>query len=303
MKKNLIVILGPTASGKTAMAAKLAADFHGEIISADSRQVYRGMDLGTGKDLSEFRRGDGILPYHLVDIIEPQEEFNLFEFQKRFYSILNNLYERQILPVLVGGTGLYLESVLTDYVLPPARPDERLREELAGKSETELRSILLSMKPDLHNRTDLEDRDRLVRKIEIEKARQNPLNRRERIPLIHAGIFGLRWEREILRMKIAQRLRQRMEEGLIEEVSGLQKSGLSWERLDSFGLEYRYIARYLQNVITKDEMVSRLQIAIGQFAKRQMTWFRRMEKKGVKIEWITGTDYDAMYRRVLEMLS
>ena len=303
MKKNLIVILGPTASGKTSMAANLAADFHGEIISADSRQVYRGMDIGTGKDLSEFQRDDENLPYHLIDIIDPQEEFNVFEFQRRFYSVFSELNERQILTVLVGGTGLYLESVLTDYVLPPVKPDQRLRKALEEKSSTELRRILLSMKPDLHNKTDLEDKDRMIRRIEIERTRQNPLDKREQIPLIQAGIFGLYWERDELRMRIAERLRQRINSGMIEEVSRLHGSGLSWERLDSFGLEYRFISRYLQNVIARDEMISKLQIAIGQFAKRQMTWFRRMEKKGVKIEWIPGDDYSHLHGRVLKMLS
>jgi len=285
------------------MAANLAADFHAEIISADSRQVYRGMDIGTGKDLSEFRRDGENLPYHLIDIIEPQEEFSVFEFQRRFYSIFNELNEKQILAVLVGGTGLYLESVLTDYVLPPVKPDQRLRKELEEKSSMEVRRILLFMKPDLHNKTDLEDKDRMIRRIEIERARQNPLDRRERFPLVQAGIFGLRWEREALRRRIAERLRQRINSGMIEEVSRLHESGLSWERLDSFGLEYRFISRYLQNVMTRDEMILRLQIAIGQFAKRQMTWFRRMEKKGVKIEWIPGDDYSNLHGRVLEMLS
>jgi len=303
MKKNLIVILGPTASGKTSMAANLAADFHGEIISADSRQVYRGMDIGTGKDLSEFRRNGESLRYHLIDIIDPQEEFSVFEFQRRFYSVFDELNERQIFAVLVGGTGLYLESVLTDYVLPPVQTDRRLRNELEEKSLTELRRILLSMKPELHNKTDLEDKDRMIRKIEIERARQNPVDKQERIPFIHAGIFGLHWERDELRMRIAERLTQRVNHGMIEEVSRLHGSGLSWERLDSFGLEYRFISRYLQNVITRDEMILKLQIAIGQFAKRQMTWFRRMEKKGVKIEWIPGHDYPKLHSRVLEMLS
>ena len=303
MKKNLIVILGPTASGKTSMAANLAADFHGEIISADSRQVYRGMDIGTGKDLSEFRRDGESLPYHLIDIIEPQEEFSVFEFQRRFYSIFSELNERQIPAILVGGTGLYLESVLTDYVLPPVKPDQRLRKELEEKSSTELHRILLSMKPDLHNKTDLEDKDRMIRRIEIERTRQNPSDKRERIPSVLAGIFGLHWERDELRVRIAERLRQRINHGMIEEVSRLHGSGLSWERLDSFGLEYRFISRYLQNVITRDEMIAKLQIAIGQFAKRQMTWFRRMEKKGVKIEWIPGDDYSKLHDHVLEMLS
>jgi len=303
MRKNLIVILGPTASGKTILAAKLAADFRGEIISADSRQVYRGMDIGTGKDLSEFQMHDGYIPYHLIDIIEPDQEFNVFEFQKKFYELFNALQGKQILPVLVGGTGLYLESVLTDYVLPPANPDERMREELAGKSQTELQEILLAIKPDLHNKTDLENRDRLIRKIEIEKARHNHNDDQQQKPFINAAIFGIYWERDVLRQRIAARLKQRMNGGMIEEVSRLRSQGLSWERLDSFGLEYRYIARYLQNLMTKDEMTSKLQIAIGQFAKRQMTWFRRMEKKGVPIAWVSGDDYDALYRRVLKILS
>ena len=303
MKKNLIVILGPTASGKTALAVRLAADVHGEIISADSRQVYRGMDIGTGKDLSEYQTEKGSVPVHLIDIIEPQQEFNVFEFQKRFYEIYNSLLHKQVLPVLVGGTGIYLESVLTDYDLPAALPDRRLRDEMAGKSLAELQEILLSMKPALHNKTDLEDRERLIRKIEIEKARQKTSGESLEKPFLNAAIFGIHWERDVLRQRIAQRLTKRIEEGMIEEVSRLRSQGLSWERLDSFGLEYRYVAMYLQNKITLYEMTSRLQIAIGQFAKRQMTWFRRMEKKGVKIEWISGDNYADLHCRVLKFLS
>lgn len=303
MKKNLIVILGPTASGKTNFATRLAADLQGEIISADSRQVYRGMDVGTGKDLSEFRINGRMIPYHLIDILEPEQEFNVFEFQQQFYEIFNDLQGKKILPILVGGTGLYLDAVLTNYVLPQAKIDKHLREELAWKSQTELQEILLAMKPVLHNKTDLEDRNRLLRKIEIEKVRQNTSDGKMRRPFVHAGIFGIHWEMAELRQRIAARLQERMADGMIEEVSRLQSLGLSWKRLDSFGLEYRYIARYLQNLITKDEMTAKLQIAIGQFAKRQMTWFRRMEKKGVPIEWISGKDYPAFHGRVLRVLS
>jgi tRNA dimethylallyltransferase len=187
--------------------------------------------------------------------------------------------------------------------MPQAQQDDCLREELADKSVGELQNMLLAMKPDLHNRTDLEDRDRLIRKIEIEKARNNSSGKKRQIPVIHAGIFGIHWERDVLRRRIAERLRQRMDEGMIEEVSRLHEQGLSWERLDSFGLEYRYIARYLKDEIAKDEMIAKLRIAIGQFAKRQMTWFRRMEKKGVPIEWIPANDYPALHRRVMEILS
>jgi len=303
MKKNLIVILGPTASGKTALAVRLAADLHGEILSADSRQVYRGMDIGTGKDLSEYRTEKGIVPVHLIDIMEPEQEFNVFEFQKKFYEIFSSLQHNQVLPVLVGGTGLYLESVLTDYNLPSALLDRCLRDEMAGKTQAELQEILLSMKPALHNKTDLEDRERLIRKIEIEKAREKTSGESFDKPFINAAIFGIHWERDVLRQRIARRLAKRIDEGMIEEVSRLRSQGLSWERLDSFGLEYRYVAMYLQNTITLDEMTSKLQVAIGQFAKRQMTWFRRMEKKGVKIEWISGDNYADLHRRVLKVLS
>ncbi|OQB55293.1 MAG: tRNA dimethylallyltransferase [Deltaproteobacteria bacterium ADurb.Bin151] len=303
MKKNLIVILGPTASGKTALAVRLAADLHGEILSADSRQVYRGMDIGTGKDLSEYRTEKGIVPVHLIDIMEPEQEFNVFEFQKRFYKIFNSLLNKQVLPVLVGGTGLYLEAVLTDYNLPAVLHDRRFRDEMAGKTQAELQEILLSMKPALHNKTDLEDRERIIRKIEIEKAREKTSGESLEKPFINAAIFGIHWERDVLRRRIAQRLAQRIDEGMIEEVSRLRSQGLSWERLDSFGLEYRYVAMYLQNKMTLDEMTSNLQIAIGQFAKRQMTWFRRMEKKGVKIEWISGDNYPDLHCRVLKVLS
>jgi len=303
MKKNLIVILGPTASGKTALAVRLAAEFGGEIISADSRQVYRGMDIGTGKDLDAFRMDGRIIPSHLIDILDPDQEFSVFEFQKRFYEIFSVLRKKQVLPLLVGGTGLYVESVLTRYFMPDAEPDARLREELAGLPMEELQGMLLAMKPRLHNQTDLQDRERLIRKIEIERARNNPSNHQIRFPEIHAGVFGIFWERAELKKRISARLFQRLAEGMIEEVSRLHEEGISWERLDRFGLEYRFIARYLQKKTTRDEMTAGLQTAIGQFAKRQMTWFRRMEKRGVPIEWIPGGDYSALRGRVLEMFS
>lgn len=302
MKKNLIVILGPTASGKTSLAVKLAFEFKGEIISADSRQVFKGMDIGTGKDLSQYQTDQGIISSHLIDILEPDDEFNVFEFQKRFYQIFAEIQSRKILPVLVGGTGLYLEAVLADYAMPYAEPDEDLRRDLSAMPLVKLQDILLKMQIRLHNRTDLDDRKRLIRKIEIERARQNHHSLADERPAIHASIFGLHWDRAVLRQRIADRLKQRIDEGMIEEVLQLQAKGLSWERLESFGLEYRYIAWHLQNKITKQEMTDKLQIAIGQFAKRQMTWFRRMEKKGVAIEWISGDDYSSLRQKVLHIL-
>lgn len=303
MQKNLIVILGPTASGKTALAVQLANELGGEILSADSRQVYRGMDIGTGKDLAEFQIGGKIIPHHLIDMMDPRQEFSVYDFQKHFYEVFRNLRARQVLPVLVGGTGLYLESVLMNYDMPEAAGNSRLREELAEKSMSELRNIVLAMKRDLHNKTDLDDKERLIRKIEIEQARRNQPALSADRPAVHAAVFGIHWERSELRKRISLRLQSRLEVGMIAEVERLHAEGVSWERLDRFGLEYRYIARYLQNLMSEDEMKSRLQIAIGQFAKRQMTWFRRMEKRGIRIEWLPGNDYSELHRRVLACLS
>lgn len=302
MKTNLLVILGPTASGKTALAVRLAVQLGGEIISADSRQVYRGMDIGTGKDLAEFCVAGKKIPCHLIDVAWPGQEFNVFEFQKGFYSIFKDLTQKKIVPILAGGTGLYLESVLTGYVFPPAPPDDSFRAEAAAMSLAELQNILLAMNPDLHNKTDLENKDRLVRRIEIERARLRPDGKKMPGPDIKAGVFGIYWDREVLRRRIVVRLKKRLAGGMIEEVAGLHKEGISWERLESFGLEYRFIAFFLQNKMTKEEMSAKLQIAIGQFAKRQMTWFRRMEKKGVAIEWIAGDDYPALLRRAQALL-
>ena len=302
MAKNLIVILGPTASGKTHLAAKLAYDLHGEIISADSRQVYKNMNIGTGKDLSEFVINNRIIPYHMIDIIEPEDEFNLFEFQKRFYSVFNNLQEKKMLPVLVGGTGLYLESVLCDYDMPEAPINEEQRNHLHRKTKDELQKILWKLKPQMHNRTDLDDPERIIRAVEIEIARCDAKKNRQKKPEIDAAVFGIRWERAMLRQRITKRLEERLEQGMVEEVSGLRSAGLSWVRLDSFGLEYRFISQYLQKIITFDEMKNKLNIAIHQFAKRQETWFRRMEKKGVVINWLSGDDYPLLKENVIKYL-
>jgi tRNA dimethylallyltransferase len=302
LKKNMIVILGPTASGKTRLGVKLASYLQGEIISADSRQVYRGMDLGTGKDLSEYRLPDTTIPSHLIDIIDPRQEFNVFEYQKRFYDVFRSLRAKGILPIVVGGTGLYLEAVLAAYEMPEAGSHEELRRELADKPINELQDILLAMKPDLHNKTDLEDRERLIRKIEIEQARKNKTGVNIQRPEINAYVFGVHWPRPQLRKRIAARLKERLDAGLVEEVARLQAGGLSWERLDSFGLEYRYVARYLQKQMTTEEMINSLETAIGQFAKRQMTWFRRMGKKGIQIHWVGAHDYDTIQSRATEVL-
>jgi tRNA dimethylallyltransferase len=300
MAKNLIVILGPTASGKTQLAAKLAYDLQGEIISADSRQVYKKMDIGTGKDLNQYIINARMIPYHLINIVEPESEFNLFEFQTRFYKIFNDLIEKKILPVLVGGTGLYLESVLTGYDMPDAPMDQALRKELNQKSKDELERMLLALKPQLHNKTDLEDSERLIRAIEIERARSGKDQPQK--PDIDAVVIGIRWERSALRQRITARLKERLEQGMIEEVMNLHDSGLTWKKLESFGLEYRFISQYLQKIITFDEMKNKLNTAIHQFAKRQETWFRRMEKKGIVINWLQSNDYSLLKENVMKYL-
>jgi tRNA dimethylallyltransferase len=302
MPKNMIVILGPTASGKTALAAKLAYELGGEIISADSRQVYRGMNIGTGKDLDQYNIEGKQITYHLIDIIEPEKEFSLFEFQNKFYKIFINLTQEKIFPILVGGTGLYLESVLAGYNMPEALPSEVLREKLSKKSKNQLQEMLIKLKPHLHNRTDLDDRRRLIRAIEVEMARHSIGNSQKERPNVDAVVFGIHWERAILRRRIELRLKERLERGMIEEVKELHDRGLSWERLDSFGLEYRYISYYLQNKMTFDEMRAKLTSGIHQFAKRQETWFRRMERKGITINWIEGDNYSLLKENVIKYL-
>jgi tRNA dimethylallyltransferase len=302
MAKNLIVILGPTASGKTQMAAKLADDLQGEIISADSRQVYKNMDIGTGKDLNQYIINDRKIPYHLIDIVVPESEFNLFEFQNRFYKIFGDLIEKKTLPVLVGGTGLYLEAVLRGYDMPLAPMDQELRKELSRKSKDELQKMLLALKPHLHNKTDLEDSERLIRAIEIERARSIKDQDQGEKPSIDAVVFGIRWERSTLRQRITVRLKERLEQGMIEEVMNLHDTGLTWTKLESFGLEYRFISQYLQRKISFDEMTNKLNAAIHQFAKRQETWFRRMEKKGIVINWLQSNDYSLLKESVMKIL-
>jgi tRNA dimethylallyltransferase len=303
MAKNLVVILGPTASGKTEIAARLAWDLHGEIISADSRQVYRGMDIGTGKDLNQYIINAKKIPYHMIDIVDPESEFNLFEFQKRFYKIFSEIQNKSNLPILAGGTGLYLQAVLSGYEMPEAAPEPELRKELDRKTIEELKEIFFVFRPHLHNKTDLEDKQRLIRAIEIERARNNKNSEQNERPAIDAAVFGITWERSILRQRITSRLEERLQHGMIEEVKSLHASGLSWERLDSFGLEYRYLSQYLQNRISFADMKNKLNTAIHQFAKRQETWFRRMERKGIMIKWIQANEYDLIKESVINCLN
>ena len=288
---NCAVVLGTTATGKTALAVKLAHAKHGEIISADSRQVYRGLDLGTGKDLQEY----GSIPYHLIDVCDLSREFTVFHFQQEAYRIFPQLVEKGALPIIAGGTGLYLDAIIRSYELIPVPEDPALRATLTTKTLPELQDMLMALKPDIHNKTDLEQPDRLVRAIEIARYRQehpeSAAVHLHNVPPIKPKIYGISFERSILRERIRRRLIARIDAGMIEETEQIHAQGYSWERLESLGLEYRFTAQYLQGKIeSKEAYIEQLYRAIGQFAKRQETWFRRMERNGIEIEWIDGNE-------------
>lgn len=280
---DLLVVLGATAGGKTALAVQAARHLNAEIISADSRQVYRGMDLGTGKDLAEYAE----IPYHLIDIAEPGSEYNLFSFQRDCFTAIEEIKQRGKLPLVCGGTSMYLDAVLRGYRLVEVPENPVLRAELASLNGEQLRQRLMQLKPQQHNRTDLEDRKRLIRAIEIVHGESIAVDQFP-LPDIKPLVFGLRWPRELLRQRIALRLQQRLEEGMIEEVQQLFEAGVPWARLEFYGLEYRLIAQHLQGQLNRNDMVQKLRSAIGQFAKRQETFFRRMEMQGVKIQWLDG---------------
>jgi tRNA dimethylallyltransferase len=284
---QLITILGPTATGKTILAASLAAMIGGEIISADSRQVYRGMDLGTGKDLDDFVVDGKAVPYHLIDIVDPGTEYNVFEFQHDFLEALKAVSDSEKLPILCGGTGLYLDAVLRNYRMDKVPENKLLRSELNSKSDEVLIRKLKSFGT-LHNTSDILSRERLIRAIEIREFEKKNPEALQKLPEIKSINFGMRFEREVIRQRITQRLEARLDEGMLDEVKHLLDGGLKPEQLTFYGLEYKYLTQHVMGEITYDEMFSKLKTAIHQFAKRQMTWFRRMEKKGVKIHWING---------------
>ena len=288
MKYNLLTILGPTATGKTGLAAHLAAKLNGEVISADSRQVYRGMDLGTGKDYEDYFVDGVEVPSHLVDIEDAGAHYNVYRFQTDFIRVFNAINARKKFPVLCGGSGLYLEAVLKNYRLIEVPPNKELRKELEGKTLDELTEILKALKPQLHNHTDVETDRRAVRAIEIEKYyAENPQDASE-MPDIKSLNVGIDFDRGMRRERITRRLKQRLEEGMLDEVQTLLDSGLTPEQLIYYGLEYKFLTLHLIGELSFDEMFSKLEIAIHQFAKRQMTWFRGMEKRGTKIHWVNG---------------
>jgi len=281
---RLLTLLGATATGKTRVAVEVVRVLGGEIISADSRQVFRGMDLGSGKDLAEY----GEVSCHLIDIRDAGEEFSVFDFQQAFLEAWQNIHDRGRMPMLVGGTGLYLDAVLKGYRMVEVPENPALRAELAPLSDAELRALLLQLRPDQHNRSDLDDRDRTIRAIEIARGEQAARGNLPPWPELSPRVYGLRWERSELRRRIRIRLRQRLAEGMLEEVEELHRNGVSWERLEYYGLEYRFLARHLRGELNRNDMEQQLASAIGKFAKRQETWFRRMEKQGIAIRWLDG---------------
>lgn len=282
---DLIAILGPTASGKTPFAAALAAELDTEIISADSRQIYRSMDLGTGKDIADYTVNGKEIPYHLIDIADPGYKYNVFEYQRDFLAAYETIKQKGRLPVLCGGTGMYLESVLKGYKLLPVPENQELRERLADKSLEELTGILAGYKS-LHNSTDVDTAKRAIRAIEIEEYyAHTPVDERA-FPQLHSLIIGVDIDRELRREKITRRLRQRLDEGMVDEVHRLIDLGIPPDDLIYYGLEYKYLTLHVIGQLSYEEMFGQLEIAIHQFAKRQMTWFRGMERRGFTIHWI-----------------
>ena len=287
-KYDMLAVVGPTACGKTALAVELALAFGGEVISADSRQVYRGMDIGTGKDLAEYCKDGVQVPAHLIDIVDAGEKYNLFEFQRDFLAAYDCVVSRGALPILCGGSGMYVESVLKGYRLIPVPENKALRERLEEKSLDELTAILAGYKA-LHNNTDTDTKKRAIRAIEIEEYYATcPVEERS-FPSIRTLVVGVDVDREVRRNRISARLEQRLREGLVEEVRGLLESGVTDEQLIYYGLEYKFVTMYVTGKMGYDEMVKGLETAIHQFAKRQMTWFRGMERRGTPIIWVDAS--------------
>lgn len=285
---QLITILGPTASGKTTFAAALAERLDTEIISADSRQIYRSMDLGTGKDLADYTVNGKNIPYHLIDICDPGYKYNVFEYQHDFYRAYQAIKEKGKLPILCGGTGLYIEAVLKGYKLLDVPQNPELREQLKDKSLAELEQILAGYKV-LHNKTDVDTAQRAIRAIEIEEYYKNEAPDSNEYEPVNSLVIGIHIDRELRREKISRRLRTRLDEGMVEEVRNIIASGVAPEDLIYYGLEYKFLTLYVIGKLSYEEMITQLEIAIHQFAKRQMTWFRGMERRGCKIQWIDAS--------------
>ncbi len=281
---NMLVVLGSTASGKTKLAVELAKMLNGEIISADSRQVYRGLDIGSGKDLDEYQE----INHHLIDIVDPGYEYSIFDFQKDVISAYQDITDKNKLAIMAGGSALYVDSILKGYRLVEVPENIALRASLSTLSHETLVSKLLALKPNLHNTTDIIERERLVRAIEIAQGELDAKDELNDFPALKPLIFAIKWPREVIRQRITERLKVRMEQGLIEEVAHLHSQGVSWETLYFYGLEYRFIAQHLQGQLTKNDCFQKLNSAIHQFSKKQDTWLRRLERNGSEIHWLDG---------------
>lgn len=301
-KYNLIVITGATAGGKTSVAANLALKLDAEIISADSRQIYRGMDIGTGKDLEDYTINGIRIPYHLIDIADAGYKYNVFEFRKDFFRVYSDIVSRGKTAILCGGTGLYIEAAIKNYELVKVPVNEELRKNLENLDITELEKILVSYKK-MHNRSDLDTTKRAIRAIEIAEYYSRNEHVKEETPEIKPVIFGIYFDRDQRRARITERLKQRLENGMIEEAQRLLDSGVTHEDMEYYGLEYKFLSWYLSGKISYDELFAGLNTAIHQFSKRQMTWFRRMEKDGTKIHWIDGNlSLEEKIRDIMELI-
>lgn len=306
---NTVVLLGPTAVGKTWLGVQLAHNFGWEIISADSRQVYKGLDIGSGKDINEYSEGGKNIPYHLIDKTTLATEYNVFNFQQDFYEIFSENQKQNKISFIVGGTGMYIDSVVRDYDLIPVTDNPLLHKQLMDTPLDELAKELLLLKPELHNKSDLVIKERVVKALEIEKFKRTPegialLNEKKSRPKVNSFVIGTSVSRNELYKNIEKRLFERIEQGMIEEVENLHKE-FSWERLEKLGLEYRYVSLFLEGKIkTKKEMTDELYREICHFAKRQETWFRGMERKGVKIHWLPqDNDKQIKLKAALDLLS
>ena len=299
---KLVVVLGPTATGKTKLAVKIANQYKGEIISADSRQIYKGMDIGTGKDLNEYKINEHYILHHLIDILDPQINYSVFQFKQDFIQVYNSLIEKNKLPILCGGTGLYIESVLLDYKIPSVGPDDKLRAMLNEKSVEDLSDYLKSISKDQYDENYHITKRRIIRTIEIIKSKETSKHS-QTIEIKNPLIIGLDFEREKLLNHIKKRLEERIESGMIEEVQGLINNGMKLDRLKYFGLEYKFIGQYLFNKISYQDMLEKLNYAINRFSKRQMTFFRRMEKRGLSITWISENNLESINKHLEQYLS
>ncbi len=301
---NLLVILGPTATGKTQLAVQLAHKLSGEIISADSRQVYRGMDIGTGKDLNEYNCKGISIPYHLIDIVAPIEEYNVAQFQRDFQRVYSDITKRKKPPILCGGTGFYIKAILMDFQLPKTEPDKQLRQKLENWELEDLINELETISPGTSANTPVDTKRRVIRAIEVAKSRGREKETGKRKPkksnLRYTTVIGIEYPREVIRQRITKRLHSRLNNGMIEEVETLLMGGVTHHRLDTLGLEYRFISRFLKGDYSKDEMTELLNTAIHQFAKKQMTFFRNMENNGIKIHWIPEGNFETALGVILK---